>query len=104
MCGGPWGADAVPSVETLLDRLFEHLRRPRIDPIEVRVHENKECIPTPRVGHLDRMKELKGVLKSGQWGGKLVVIGAGADGPAIPDCVEAARRAAVGIQELQYTR
>ena len=101
MCGGPWGVDAVPSVETLLDRLFEHLHKPRIDPVEVRVYQNTECIPTPRVGHLDRMKELRDVLKGDQWGGKLVVIGAGVDGPAVPDCVEAARRAAIDISELQ---
>jgi oxygen-dependent protoporphyrinogen oxidase len=99
MCGGPWGEDAIPSVETLLDRLFDHLRKPRTDPVEVRVHENKECIPTLRVGHLDRMKELRDVLKSERWGGKLVVVGAGVDGPAVPDCVEAARRAAMDISE-----
>lgn len=101
MCGGPWGADAVPPVETLVNRLFEHLRKPRIDPIEVRVHQNAECIPTPQVGHFDRIKELRDVLKGEHWGGKLVVVGAGVDGPAVPDCVEAARRVAIEISKQQ---
>lgn len=101
MCGGPWGVDAVPPVKALLDRLFEHLRKPRVDPIEVRVRQNMGCIPTPRVGHLDRMKELKDALKGEGWCGKLVVVGAAVDGPAVPDCVMAARRAAVEISEPQ---
>lgn len=101
MCGGPWGADAVPPVETLINRLFEHLRKPRIDPVEVCVHQNAECIPTPQVGHCDRIKELRDVLKGEHWGGKLVVVGAGVDGPAVPDCVEAARRVAIEISKQQ---
>jgi len=101
MCGGPWGADAVPSVEMLVGRLFEHLRKPRIEPVEVRVHQNVECIPTPRVGHLDRIKELRDALRDGNWGGRLVIVGAGVDGPAVPDCVEAARRAAIEVSGWQ---
>jgi oxygen-dependent protoporphyrinogen oxidase len=104
MCGGPWGAGAVPPVETLVDRLFEHLGKPRINPIEVRVHQNADCIPTPQLGHLDRIKELRDVLKGEHWGGRLVVVGAGVDGPAVPDCVEAARRVAIEISEQRQIR
>ncbi|KAG8835351.1 oxygen-dependent protoporphyrinogen oxidase [Serendipita sp. 399] len=98
MCGGPYShATSNLSVDRVLDELFVHLGRPRIDPIHVEVHEQRDCIPLPLVGHLERMNQLKHVLSGEPWNGKLQVIGAGVNGAGIADCVHAARAAALSL-------
>lgn len=58
----------------------------------MRIHDHKSCIPTLSVGHLDRMDELRAVLKGAPWDGRLEVIGAGVGGVSVGDCVEAGKR------------
>jgi oxygen-dependent protoporphyrinogen oxidase len=58
----------------------------------VRSHSHTSCIPTFSVGHLERMDELRTVLKGAPWVGRLEIIGAGIGGVSVGDCVEAGKR------------
>ncbi|KAG1753558.1 uncharacterized protein EDB91DRAFT_404013 [Suillus paluster] len=99
----PWSAEIVKmtamlrepvaSVPRLIETLSEQLGIRLPDPLLVRVQNNAHCIPLLRVGHLQRMQELSGVLRGEPWSGKLEVIGAGVGGVSVGDCVEAGRRA-----------
>ncbi|KAG1862760.1 hypothetical protein DFJ58DRAFT_681020 [Suillus subalutaceus] len=85
--------EPVTSIPRLVEMLSEQLGVRLPDPLIVRVHDNAHCIPLLRVGHLQRMRELSGVLRGEPWSGKLEVIGAGVGGVSVGDCVEAGRRA-----------
>ena len=98
MLGGPYGSactSADPSI--VLSQLQRHLypnsdnKLP--DPVFYEVHEQRDCIPTPTVGHLQRVEEIRFALKNGPWGGHLEVVGAGVTGVSVPDCVSAGRNA-----------
>lgn len=104
MLGGPYGTPSPPSssaefLPTLLDTLRQHLGRtePLPEPCAVRVREHADCIPTPTVGHVARMGELKAAVRE-QWGPRATVIGAGVGGVSLGDCVESGRRAALGLE------
>lgn len=95
MCGGPYATSVTEvSLDNLIDQLFSHLSRPRMEPIHVREHDQKECIPLPLVGHLERMKMTKRIASEAPWNGRLQIIGADVDGAGIADCVKAGRVAA----------
>ncbi|KAJ8516762.1 hypothetical protein ONZ45_g5976 [Pleurotus djamor] len=83
MLGGPYEhalAHEIP-VSTLLCHLSSHLGGVSIpEPIYSRIMHQKDCIPTPSPGHLDRMDELKRAINTGPWQGRLEVIGAGVGG------------------------
>ncbi|KAG8822051.1 oxygen-dependent protoporphyrinogen oxidase [Serendipita sp. 400] len=98
MCGGPYShSTSSLSVDRILDELFIHLGKKRMEPIHVEVHEQRDCIPTPLVGHLERMDHLRRILREEPWNGRLQVIGAGVNGAGIADCVQAARAGAFGV-------
>lgn len=96
MLGGPHGAPLPEQIDIpeLVSILSRHLERSLPQPITYKIHHQIECIPTPTVGHLQRMKELKTALESEPFNGKLKVIGAGVGGVSVGDCVESGRRAA----------
>ncbi|PVF98839.1 Protoporphyrinogen oxidase [Serendipita vermifera] len=96
MCGGPFNTENV-SIDRLLDQLFRHLQRPRIEPIHVSIHQQRDCIPLPKVGHLERMEEVKRKLIHSPWDDKLSILGAGVSGAGIADCVKAARSVALSL-------
>lgn len=97
MLGGPYApmltaAHAKP--ENVLAQLQLHLapRGPRLPwPVYYEAIEQRECIPLLTVGHVERMEELKRVLKDGPWRGRLEVVGAGVGGVSVGDCIEAGR-------------
>lgn len=103
MMGGPHPPAASHSAPSaVLAHLQEHLR-PRAgsddrlpDPVFYEVCEQRDCIPTPGVGHLGRMDELRTALLQDPWSGKVKVIGASVDGVSVGDCIESGRRAAFG--------
>ncbi|KAJ8461852.1 hypothetical protein ONZ45_g18147 [Pleurotus djamor] len=86
MLGGPYEhalAHEIPA-STLLCHLSSHLGGVSIpEPIYSRIMHQKDCIPTPSPGHLDRMDELKRTINTGPWQGRLEVIGAGVGGSQI---------------------
>lgn len=94
MLGGPHRSLALAntSVHVIVKHLEEHLQRQLPHPIFSRVWHNKECIPTLMPGHLERMEEMRSVLKD-RWDGRMEVIGAGVGGVSVGDCVEAGKRA-----------
>lgn len=96
MCGGPYSIDSF-SVDGLVEELFRHLGRPRMEPIHVSVNKQVDCIPLPLVGHLERMKEVQRRLEGGPWNGRLHVIGAGVNGAGISDCIKSARQVALSM-------
>jgi protoporphyrinogen/coproporphyrinogen III oxidase len=96
MCGGPFNAESI-SIDKILDQLFQHLQRPRIEPIHVEIHQQRDCIPLPRVGHLERMEEVRRKLNQSAWEGRISIIGAGVNGAGIADCVETARNVALSL-------
>ncbi|KAG6861544.1 hypothetical protein C0995_015278 [Termitomyces sp. Mi166 len=82
MLGGPYpspfsGTD-YRLVTRVLAHLAESLQQPLPDPIATRVWRHVDCIPTLRVGHVERMEELRGVLEEkdgrGAWRGRLEVV------------------------------
>lgn len=74
--------------------LTEHLASstPLPQPVLFRAHTLRDCIPTPSVGHVQRMTELRSMTNV-QWGGRLEVIGAGVGGVSVGDCIEQGRKA-----------
>ena len=97
MLGGPYSlAPSSSLMSFVLMRLQHHLALPAPlpEPLLCEVHEHKECIPVPGVGHLQRIVEMRRVLRREEWGrGRLEVMGAGVDGVSVADCVESGRRA-----------
>ncbi|KAF7426255.1 oxygen-dependent protoporphyrinogen oxidase [Pleurotus ostreatus] len=91
MLGGPYGrADMAES--TLLRHLGLHLGGVRLpEVLHSRMQHHRDCIPTFTPGHVERMGELRRVLREGPWKGRLEVIGAGVGGVSVGDCVEAGR-------------
>ncbi|KAF7325660.1 Protoporphyrinogen oxidase [Mycena kentingensis (nom. inval.)] len=97
MLGGPH--NRYQNVDTALEVVLAHLRyqlnwrKPLPEPVVTRVWEHRECIPTPTVGHLQRMEELKVTLNSNgsPWAGRMEVVGAGVKGVSMADCVESGR-------------
>ncbi|KAI0641321.1 Protoporphyrinogen oxidase [Trametes meyenii] len=103
MLGGPYG-DPSPDPQTaeflpaLLAALQKHLGREKRLPAPciVRIRQHQGCIPTPTVGHLIRMEDLRAAVKE-KWGENATVIGAGVDGVSVGDCVESGRRVALAL-------
>ncbi|KAG9313472.1 hypothetical protein JVU11DRAFT_5797 [Chiua virens] len=94
MLGGPYISSVSTSrldVPTLLSELSDQLGHTLPPPLFVKAHTNARCIPLYTVGHLQRMEELKNVLLSEPWNGRLEVVGAGVGGVSVGDCVEAGR-------------
>lgn len=95
MLGGPHHLTASStSTPTILKHLANHLGldRPLPEPLLVRKHAHKHCIPTLSVGHLDRMEALRTTLSEHPWEGRLEVVGAGVGGVSVGDCITAGRR------------
>ncbi|KAL4261128.1 Protoporphyrinogen oxidase [Pleurotus pulmonarius] len=98
MLGGPYGHVDIPE-STLLSHLASHVggvRLPKL--LYSRIQHHRDCIPSFTPGHLERMDELRQVLREGPWKGRLEVIGAGVGGVSVGDCVEAGRNAGVHWQ------
>jgi oxygen-dependent protoporphyrinogen oxidase len=94
MMGGPYKNIDV-SLSSVLRRLEYHLAlsTPLPEPLFHKIHEHKECIPVPGVGHLERVAEIREVLRGEEWGsGRMEVVSAGIDGVSMSDCAEAGRR------------
>ena len=93
MLGGPYPSRATENITLpfILRNLEEHLQRRLPQPVFWKVRQNENCIPVPTPGHLERMEEMRKVLKD-QWDGRLKVIGAGVGGVSVGDCVEAGKR------------
>ncbi|KAL4072523.1 hypothetical protein V8B97DRAFT_1870363 [Scleroderma yunnanense] len=90
MLGGPYPSCQL-SVPDLLNELSIHLGRPLPEPLLVKLHHNKHCIPLLSVGHLQRIEELRHILANEPWTGRMEVIGAGVGGVSVGDCIEAGR-------------
>lgn len=109
MVGGPYPLPPLPPhlssegdaplpehMQNILSQLSKHLSRPLPAPLYWRIKPNHNCIPTLLPGHQERMAELRGAL-SKEFGDRLQVVGAGVGGVSVGDCVEAGRRAALGL-------
>ncbi|CAE6467643.1 unnamed protein product [Rhizoctonia solani] len=98
MLGGPFPIQSTPlSLDTVLSLLATHLGHKRLpEPITYRYHIQRDCIPSPLVGHLDRMSELRHAVEQG-WGSRLQVIGSGVGGVSLGDCVRDGRMTAINI-------
>ncbi|KAG9124363.1 oxygen-dependent protoporphyrinogen oxidase [Ceratobasidium sp. 392] len=98
MLGGPFSLSPEPlPLSQLLSILANHLGVKSLpEPLMHRYHIQSDCIPTPLVGHLDRMAELKDTLQR-DWNGRLQVIGSGVGGVSLGDCVRDGRAAAINI-------
>ncbi|KAG8694235.1 oxygen-dependent protoporphyrinogen oxidase [Ceratobasidium sp. 394] len=98
MLGGPFLISSEPiPMSKLLSTLAVHLGAESLpEPLAYRYHIQPNCIPTPLVGHLDRMAELQDVLQR-EWSGRLQVIGSGMGGVSLGDCVRDGRAAALNI-------
>lgn len=98
MLGGPHAfAHTAESVaeDRLLQVLTRHLAPPMPlpRPVLIRARHLHGCIPTPAVGHVQRVAQLKKELReSVTWEGRLEVVGAGVGGVSVPDCVEQGRQ------------
>ncbi|KAI0045010.1 Protoporphyrinogen oxidase [Auriscalpium vulgare] len=98
MLGGPYPTQTPPPSDeallaSVLPQVAAQLQTELPTPSFYRVHRNAQSIPTYLVGHVERMADLRAVLKE-QWGGRLMVIGAGVGGVSVSDCVRAGREAA----------
>ncbi|KAG8737439.1 oxygen-dependent protoporphyrinogen oxidase [Ceratobasidium sp. 414] len=98
MLGGPFSISSEPvPMNKLLSILANHLGAKCLpDPLTSCYHIHSNCIPTPLVGHLDRMAELRNTLQR-EWSGRLQVIGSGVGGVSLGDCVRDGRTAAINI-------
>ncbi|KAG8752453.1 oxygen-dependent protoporphyrinogen oxidase [Ceratobasidium sp. 428] len=98
MLGGPFSLPSEPiPLNQLLSILAGHLGAESLpEPLAYRYHVQKDCIPTPLVGHLDRMAELRDAVQQ-DWNGRLQVIGSGVGGVSLGDCVRGGRTAALNI-------
>ncbi|KAL1748076.1 hypothetical protein HDZ31DRAFT_30405 [Schizophyllum fasciatum] len=91
MAGGPYHG-SPPALDIVLQALARHLDWPTVyEPVYTRVRENRECIPVPAPGHLERVAEMRRALQEGDWQGRMEVVGAGVGGVSVGDCVEAGR-------------
>ncbi|KIY67857.1 Protoporphyrinogen oxidase [Cylindrobasidium torrendii FP15055 ss-10] len=89
MAGGPF--PRVANTDDVLEELRQHFGLKEMPkPVLTRVHHLKDCIPTPHVGHVERLKELKDAV-SEKWGGRFELMGAGASGVSVGNCVDAAK-------------
>ncbi|CDO71108.1 hypothetical protein BN946_scf184844.g112 [Trametes cinnabarina] len=103
MLGGPYGPpspdphspDFLPTLLATLQRHLGH-DEPLPEPCLVRIRQHHDCIPTPTVGHIERMAELRAAVKE-KWGENAAIIGASVDGVSVGDCIESGRRAALGL-------
>ncbi|KAG6830849.1 hypothetical protein H0H87_006909 [Tephrocybe sp. NHM501043] len=100
MLGGPYRSPLPANDDELRSRVLEYLseslQTSLPEPVAFRVWRHMDCIPTPTVGHVARMEDLRKVLEEtegrGAWRGRLAVIGAGVGGVSVGDCVEAGKR------------
>lgn len=90
-------SSAPVTLDRVIAFLSEHLApsTPLPQPVLFRAHALRDCIPTPSVGHVRRMAELRDAANK-QWGGRLEVIGAGVGGVSVGDCIEQGRKAGDG--------
>lgn len=103
MLGGPFPiTSSHTNIENVVAQLQHHLS-PIIHrhagkrlpwPAYYEAIEQRNCIPVPTVGHLQRMAELLEKLRdpAGPWKGRLEVIGAGVGGVSVGDCIDAGRK------------
>ena len=88
--------------EELVQSALKHLRKvfpvlQGVEPALVVPHLQKDCIPTFKPGHYDRLRELHMALKDGPWAGKLSLAGASYYGPSVNDCVASAAQVASAL-------
>ncbi|KAF8074808.1 hypothetical protein FPV67DRAFT_1777589 [Lyophyllum atratum] len=92
MLGGPFPS-RLPSDDAVLracvlSHLADALQRDLPPPVAWRVWRHERCIPTLKVGHVQRMAELRGILEQetgrGAWRGRMEVVGAGVGGTPMP--------------------
>ncbi|KAF9407398.1 hypothetical protein BGZ94_002709 [Podila epigama] len=77
------------------DAVRKHLKI-EAEPVLVRAHINKECIPQYLVGHLERLQSLDQQLRA-DYDGLLAVTGAGYMGVGVNDCIKHAREVAEAV-------
>ncbi|KAI0331730.1 Protoporphyrinogen oxidase [Cubamyces sp. BRFM 1775] len=101
MLGGPYGPPSPDPqsprfLPELLTALQQHLGHghPLPEPCLVRIRQHRDCIPTPTVGHLARIAELRAAVRD-RWGDSAAIIGAAAGGVSVGDCIESGRRVAL---------
>ncbi|KAG7448718.1 Protoporphyrinogen oxidase [Guyanagaster necrorhizus] len=93
MLGGPHPlTEDHTRIPVVISHLEKHLGAKLPDPVLTRTHHHDKCIPTLTLGHVDRISELKEVLRRGVWRGRLEIIGAGVGGVSVADCVDAGKR------------
>lgn len=93
MLGGPYPIERMHSESSVvLGHLEQHLGGSKLpEPVLYEAIESKDCIPTPTVGHMRRMEELRKALRSSPWDGRLEVVGASVGGVSLGDCIQAGR-------------
>ncbi|QRW21195.1 Flavin containing amine oxidoreductase [Rhizoctonia solani] len=98
MLGGPFPIRSTQlSMEYILSLLSRHLGHERLpEPIVHRYHIHHDCIPTPLVGHLERISTLREAVQQ-EWAGSLEIIGSGVGGVSLGDCVRDGRAASINI-------
>ena len=96
--GGAWGESILQNDDTALAAIglaeLRALMGPLGTPLFTRVFRFTRANPQPRVGHLARIREVRGMLT--RWPG-LHVAGSGFDGVGIPDCVRQGEAVAAWI-------
>lgn len=98
MLGGPFPISSEPlAISKILSLLATHLNLKTIpQPLVHRYHVQHRCIPTPLVGHLDRIAEMHQAVTQ-SWNGRFQVIGSGVGGVSLGDCVRDGRNAAISV-------
>jgi protoporphyrinogen/coproporphyrinogen III oxidase len=94
MVGGPYGVSNVDDTDSLVSavraRMAAQLQTDIPAPIVARVGIRRHAIPTYRVGHLDRVRDIRRVCEQ-DWAGRLKIIGSGIGGVSVGDCLKAGR-------------
>lgn len=99
MLGGPYYAEnkisepqlALPQLLAVLSRQLG-LATPLQEPIFAQASHLSRCIPTPTVGHMQRVDSLRRAVKK-EFGGRLEIIGAAVSGVSVGDCIGGGREA-----------
>ncbi|ODN77496.1 protoporphyrinogen oxidase [Cryptococcus amylolentus CBS 6039] len=98
MLGGPYWSSYTPNSpthsepETLIPLALSHLRKTfphlaNVEPVLAVGNIHHNCIPTYLPGHGQRLRELHENIGSGEWKGKISLVGNGYGGVGVNDCV-----------------
>lgn len=87
--------ELLPLAIQHLNTIFPHLQN--VKPILAVCNIHHNCIPTYLPGHGARLRELHEAIESGEWKGKLSLVGSGYGGVGMNDCVLSGVEVARGL-------